>query len=162
MNLFFKQIESPIGKLTLVATHEALVALLWKNQKWSAMQGEKIEPADRKHPILDKAEKQLKEYFDGQREVFELPLKPAGTAFQQKVWKALCEIPFGSTQSYGGLAKAIGSPKASRAVGAANSKNPIGIIIPCHRVIGANGKLTGFAGGLDLKGKLLNLEGHSV
>lgn len=108
--------------------------------------------------ILQEANKQLQEYFAGKRSVFDLPLALKGTAFQQKVWQALKEIPFGETKSYGEIAKSIGQPKASRAVGGANNKNPLPIFIPCHRVIGANGKLVGYAGGLETKKILLNVE----
>lgn len=102
--------------------------------------------------------KQLDEYFDGKRQDFDLPLRPAGTEFQRQVWQALQQIPFGETWSYGELAKHVGTPNAYRAVGAANGINPIPVIIPCHRVIGSNGKLTGFGGGLEAKAFLLNLE----
>ncbi len=108
--------------------------------------------------ILKKTSQQLQEYFAGKRKVFDLPLAPKGTEFQQKVWRALKEIPFGETRSYGEIAKRIGQPKASRAVGGANNKNPLPIFIPCHRVIGANGKLVGYAGGLEVKKTLLNVE----
>lgn len=108
--------------------------------------------------ILKETNKQLQEYFEGKRKVFDLPLAPKGTEFQQKVWQALKEIPFGETRSYGEIAKSIGQPKASRAVGGANNKNPLPIFIPCHRVIGANGKLVGYAGGLEIKKILLNIE----
>lgn len=108
--------------------------------------------------LLKEAIKQLNEYFDGKRSSFDLPMEPKGTEFQNKVWNALKEIPCGETRSYGEIARIIGNEKASRAVGMANNKNPIPIIVPCHRVIGANGKLVGYAGGLDIKEKLLDLE----
>ena len=108
--------------------------------------------------LLKEAIRELNEYFDGKRTSFDLQLELQGTEFQKKVWKALKEIPFGETRSYGEIAKIIGNEKACRAVGMANNKNPIAIIVPCHRVIGANGKLVGYAGGVDLKEKLLNLE----
>ena len=110
------------------------------------------------NPFLLQATEQLRAYFAGEREGFDLPLAPRGTPFQQKVWKRLCEIPYGETISYGELAKQIGNPQASRAVGLANGSNPIPIVIPCHRVIGSNGKLTGYGGGLPIKEKLLALE----
>jgi methylated-DNA-[protein]-cysteine S-methyltransferase len=113
---------------------------------------------DPQHPILIEAERQLSEYFAGKRTRFDLPLQPDGTEFQKKVWRALREIPFGKTKSYLDLARAISSPKASRAVGAANGKNPLSIVVPCHRVVGADGALTGFAGGLATKAALLTLE----
>lgn len=157
MNLFYKEINSPVGILKLVASDEALVAILWEKEKLGRVRLDEMELSN-KHPILVKTETQLKEYFKGQRKVFDLPLGAIGTSFQQQVWNELCEIPFGETRSYGELATKMGSPKASRAVGAANGKNPISIVVPCHRVIGKNGKLTGFAGGLGVKEILLKLE----
>ena len=109
-------------------------------------------------PLLGQAKQQLAEYFAGQRQAFDLPLRMQGTPFQQKVWAALREIPYGETRSYGQIAAQVGNPKASRAVGMANNRNPIAIIVPCHRVIGANGSLTGYAGGLSVKEELLALE----
>jgi len=108
--------------------------------------------------LINNASSQLNEYLNGIRNTFDLPLNPEGTEFQKKVWAALCEIPYGETRSYKQIAEAAGNSKASRAVGMANNKNPIMIFIPCHRVIGANGSLVGYAGGLDMKEKLLNLE----
>ncbi|WP_294389251.1 methylated-DNA--[protein]-cysteine S-methyltransferase [uncultured Clostridium sp.] len=108
--------------------------------------------------LMRKAIKEIKEYLEGKRNSFDLPLEPEGTEFQKKVWNVLKEIPYGETRSYGEIAKLIGNEKASRAVGMANNKNPIMIMIPCHRVIGVNGKLVGYAGGLDVKEKLLNME----
>jgi methylated-DNA-[protein]-cysteine S-methyltransferase len=113
---------------------------------------------DQRHPVLKETERQLGEYFNGARKKFDLPLDFAGTAFQKSVWKALLKIPYGQTRSYGELAKQLGNAKAMRAVGAANGRNPISIVAPCHRVIGASGKLTGFAGGLQAKAFLLQLE----
>ena len=112
--------------------------------------------------LIKEAIKQLDEYFEGKRSAFDLPLAPEGTEFQKKVWKALKEIPFGETKSYGEIAKIIGNEKASRAVGMANNKNPIMIVIPCHRVIGANGKLVGYAAGLEVKEILLDLEKRKI
>lgn len=109
-------------------------------------------------PLLKKASEQLNEFLDGKRTAFDLPLKPEGTAFEKKCWDALLAIPYGETRTYGEQAKIVGNPKASRAVGRANSVNPIAIFIPCHRVIGANGSLTGFAGGLEMKKALLEIE----
>jgi methylated-DNA-[protein]-cysteine S-methyltransferase len=108
--------------------------------------------------VLTKAARQLDAYFGGRLKIFDLPLAAAGTSFQRRVWDALCDIPFGETRSYGQLAKAIGKPSAMRAVGAANGSNPIAIVVPCHRVIGADGSLTGFGGGLERKKFLLSLE----
>ena len=109
-------------------------------------------------PLLIQAEQQLQEYFAGKRQQFDLPLAPEGTPFQQACWKALCDIPYGRKHSYADQAKAVGNPKASRAVGMANNRNPLPIVIPCHRVVGSGGKLVGYAGGLDIKEKLLTLE----
>lgn len=109
-------------------------------------------------PLALMAYTQLTEYFEGKRKEFTLPLAPEGTEFRKKVWKALCDIPYGETRSYGDIAKAVGNPKASRAVGGANNKNPIIIVIPCHRVIGADGSLTGYACGIEIKKRLLELE----
>ena len=161
MNFFYNEIQSPVGKLKLVANEKALVAILWQNKKFNPVRLETLKKSSG-HEILQEAEGQLQEYFAGQRKGFKLPLNPHGTEFQKKVWQALSEIPFGQFRSYGEIAKAIGHPKSSRAVGAANGKNPISIVIPCHRVIGASLKLTGFAGGLQNKSILLRLENHSV
>lgn len=109
-------------------------------------------------PLLREAFSQLQAYLAGKLRVFDLPLKPVGTPFQQSVWQALCTIPYGETRSYGTVAASIGNPKAARAVGLANNKNPVAIIIPCHRVIGADGRLVGYAGGLGIKEHLLSLE----
>lgn len=113
---------------------------------------------DRETPLHREAFRQLTEYLEGKRKDFDLPLKPAGTPFQQRVWQALREIPYGQTRSYGEIARAVGNPKASRAIGMANNRNPVMIFIPCHRVIGTDGRLVGYAGGLDVKERLLRLE----
>ena len=113
---------------------------------------------DDQHPVLAETERQLREYFSGRRKEFSVALDMRGTRFQKAVWEALLAIPFGQTKSYGQLAKQLGNPRATRAVGAANGRNPISIIVPCHRVIGSSGKLTGFAGGLEVKAHLLSLE----
>ena len=157
MKLAFMEMASPVGQLKLVATETALVAVLWENENPNRVRlAELIENVQ--HPILLETQKQLNEYFVGQRQVFDLPLDFEGTEFQQKVWQALLTIPFGETRSYKQIAEQIGNVKAVRAVGAANGKNPISIITPCHRVVGANGKLVGFAGGLENKDVLLKLE----
>ncbi len=159
MKLSFMKMASPVGQLKLVATETALVAVLWENENPNRVRlAELIE--NTQHTILLETQKQLNEYFAGQRQVFDLPLDFEGTEFQQKVWQALLTIPFGETRSYKQIAEQIGNVKAVRAVGAANGKNPISIIAPCHRVVGANGKLVGFAGGLENKDVLLKLE-HS-
>jgi methylated-DNA-[protein]-cysteine S-methyltransferase len=134
-----------------------LVAILWENDDPKRVRlGSLIEDVD--HPILCLAEQQLGEYFAGARKSFDLPLDFAGTPFQKKVWSELLNIPFGQTRTYGQIANAIGKPRAFRAVGAANGKNPISIVAPCHRVIGKDGSLTGFAGGLEAKECLLGIE----
>lgn len=151
---YYTVVDSPIGELMLVSDGTALCRLCMSPHPEPATEGWVADPM----PFGD-AIRQLAEYFSGQRQVFDLPLAPAGTEFQQKVWQALREIPFGQTESYGELAERIGQPKASRAVGAANGRNPIAVIVPCHRVIGSNGTLTGFGGGLDRKSWLLAHEG---
>jgi methylated-DNA-[protein]-cysteine S-methyltransferase len=148
---------SPVGNLKLIATDRGLAAILWENDNPNRIRLTPLVENDA-HPILLAAERELQEYFAGKRTSFSVPLDPVGTIFQTKVWSALSEIPFGETRSYGDIARRIGSPAAVRAVGAANGKNPLSIIVPCHRVIGASGKLTGFAGGLDIKERLLALE----
>ena len=157
MKLSFMEMPSPVGVLKLVATDTALVAVLGENEDPKRVRlAELIE--NTLHPILLETQKQLNEYFAGQRQKFDVPLDFEGTEFQQKVWHALLTIPFGETRSYKDIAEQIGNVKAVRAVGAANGKNPISIIAPCHRVVGANGKLVGFAGGLENKDVLLKLE----
>ena len=159
MKLAFIEMASPVGTLKLVAHETALVAVLWENENPKRVRlAELVEQAD--HPVLLETQKQLTEYFAGKRQQFDLPLDFAGTEFQQKVWQALLSIPFGETRSYRDIAEQIGNIKAVRAVGAANGKNPISIIAPCHRVVGTNGKLVGFAGGLDNKDILVRLEKH--
>jgi methylated-DNA-[protein]-cysteine S-methyltransferase len=160
MTLFYKEVESPLGKLKLVASADALVGVLWEGEGFDRprLDAQKFEGH---HPILAEAELQLSEYFAGRRTDFELPLEPRGTEFQKKVWRNLRRIPFGTTRSYVDIARAIGSPRACRAVGAANGKNPLPIVVPCHRVVGANGALTGFGGGLETKAKLLALEARA-
>jgi methylated-DNA-[protein]-cysteine S-methyltransferase len=152
-----KTIASPVGALTLVASDEGLVAILWENDAPDRVRLESlIEQPD--HPVLRATEQQLGDYFAGKRQAFDLPLDPRGTEFQKSVWAQLLAIPFGETRSYADIARAIGRPTACRAVGAANGRNPISIVTPCHRVIGASGALTGFAGGIETKRKLLALE----
>ncbi len=157
MSQVFKTMRSPVGRLTLVASERGLAAVLWEHDPPSRVRlGATKEDAS--HALLLQAQQQLEEYFAGKRRTFTVKLDPAGTEFQNKVWKALRTIPFGETRSYGEIAHQIGSGKAVRAVGAANGRNPLSIIVPCHRVIGADGKLTGFAGGLAVKAQLLALE----
>ena len=145
---------SPVGELTLVASEQGLRAILWAEERAGrvTLPERRGDPA---HEVLAEAVRQLAEYFAGERRAFDLPLDPVGTDFQRAVWTGLNAIPYGETRSYAALAAAIGRPGASRAVGAANGRNPLSIVTPCHRVIGANGTLTGFAGGLAVKQWLL-------
>ena len=154
-------LDSPVGALTLVANDTGLAAVLWQDDRPSrVVLGPLREASD--HPILDQASRELTAYFTGTRRDFTVPLAPIGTPFQQSVWNALRTIPHGETRSYAAIAQAIARPTATRAVGAANGRNPISIIIPCHRVIGASGALTGFAGGLEAKRWLLAHEQKNV
>ena len=157
MSLAYKTIDSPVGQLKLVASDKGLVAILWENDSPRRVRLAEL-VTNEKHPVLVETERQLREYFAGKRKAFTVALDMRGTRFQKDVWAALLAIPFGETRSYGQLAKQLGNPRASRAVGAANGRNPVSIIVPCHRVIGSSGKLTGFAGGLDTKAHLLGLE----
>ncbi|KRP52009.1 methylated-DNA--[protein]-cysteine S-methyltransferase [Pseudomonas poae] len=151
---------SPVGQLTLVARAGKLAAILWETERANRVRlGDLIETGD--NPVLLETERQLTEYFAGTRNHFELELDFVGTDFQKQVWQALLTIPFGETRSYSQIASQIGNPTAVRAVGAANGRNPISIIAPCHRVIGASGTLTGFAGGLEAKQYLLTLENRN-
>jgi methylated-DNA-[protein]-cysteine S-methyltransferase len=157
VGLSYKTMASPVGHLKLVASDSALVAVLWENDKPHRVHlGDLIE--NQTHPILAETERQLREYFAGDREDFSVPLEMRGTPFQKKVWQALLAIPIGETRTYGQLARELGKTTATRAVGAANGRNPISIVVPCHRVIGSSGKLTGFAGGLAAKERLLQFE----
>ncbi len=153
----YKIIVSPVGRLELVAQGDGLAAILWeKDDPKRVRLGERSEGPD--HPVLLETERQLAEYFAGVRTDFSVRLDLAGTPFQKAVWEALLTIPFGETRTYAGIARQIGHPKAYRAMGAANGKNPVSIIVPCHRAIGSDGQLHGFAGGLDAKRYLLALE----
>lgn len=156
------QIPTPVGLLKLVASDRGLVAILWENDDPKRVPLAPLEEnAD--HPVLRETARQLQAYFAGTLEKFTVPLDfAAGTDFQKDVWRALLTIPFGETRSYSQIAQAIGRPKAVRAVGAANGKNPISILAPCHRVVGADGTLTGFAGGLEAKAFLLKLEARDL
>jgi methylated-DNA-[protein]-cysteine S-methyltransferase len=158
---FFARTESPLGALLMVSDGRALAGVYFVGQKYQA------QPAldwheDPELPVLKRAGVQLHEYFGGRRHEFDLPLSPAGTQFQQRVWRALRSIPYGVTRSYGALAQSIGAPRSVRAVGAAIGRNPISIVIPCHRVVGGDGSLTGYAGGLARKQALLDLETAQV
>jgi methylated-DNA-[protein]-cysteine S-methyltransferase len=158
-NYVYKSIASPYGKLKLVASDKGLAAVLWENDDPRRVRlGALKRSSDNR--FLNEAEKQLKAYFAGRLKKFTVPLDFKGTDFQKSVWAALLTIPFGETRSYREIARQIGRPEASRAVGAANGRNPISIITPCHRVLGSNGRLTGFAGGLEAKDHLLRHEGR--
>jgi methylated-DNA-[protein]-cysteine S-methyltransferase len=143
--------DTKLGRITIVENGEAITNVNF---------GEVV-PAEAKveeTPLLEKAGRELKEYFEGERKTFDLPLAPQGTEFLRKVWRALQDIPYGKTCTYKDIAESVGNPKACRAVGMANNRNPIPFIIPCHRVIGAGGKLVGYAGGLEMKEELLKME----
>ena len=146
-------VETPLGRVVLVAGERAVEELLLPG-----MAPDETIP-ERRTPLLCRAEKELQEYFRGERRDFDLPLAPAGTPFQQRVWQELCRIPYGHTATYGEIARRIGLPKGPRAIGQANHRNPIPILIPCHRVIAAQGAPGGYGGGLDIKIRLLKLEG---
>ena len=157
MSYFRAPYPSPVGKLHLVATAQGLAAILWEGED-----GARVRMAsfvdDPDHPILVETARQLDRYFAGTLTAFDLPVDLQGTPFQQSVWRVLLDIPFGQTRTYGNIARELGRPKAFRAVGAANGRNPLSIIAACHRVVGADGTLTGFAGGLPVKRYLLALE----
>ena len=155
-SLHFQDIPSPVGRLRLIASDSALVGI-WFEQGRDAARG-RGDLVERSTPVLERTRSQLEEYFAARRSAFDLPLEPRGTEFQRRVWSTLLTIPYGETRTYGQIAEQIGNPTAVRAVGAANGRNPISIIAPCHRVIGMNGNLTGFGGGLDAKAYLLSLE----
>ncbi len=154
--LLASTVPSPVGELTVVVSDRGVRALLWEVERAGRVNvGEtKVAGGD----LIDETQRQLAEYFNGSRTSFDLPLDPVGTEFQQRAWTALREIPYGETVSYGAQARRLGDVGLARAVGAANGRNPISIIVPCHRVIGASGSLTGFAAGLDAKRFLLDLE----
>ena len=153
--LNYQYLDTPLGRLRLVSDGHALLRIEFSDSHESDGQ-------QRSDQVLQQTATQLQQYFAGDRETFSVPLAAQGTEFQQGVWAALRAIPFGETCSYRDIAESIGNPKAVRAVGAANGRNPIPIIVPCHRVIGSNGSLTGFAGGLAAKQQLLSLEGITI
>ena len=150
----YQYLDSPVGRLRLVSDGKHLTAIEWEQRQ--AIDPDDTEKTD---PALSACAKQLREYFAGERRSFDLPLSPTGTDFQKNVWAALKAIPYGKLRSYRDIAESLDNPKAVRAVGAANGRNPIPIVVPCHRVIGSDGSLTGFAGGLEAKKVLLKLEG---
>lgn len=151
----FTKMQTPVGEMILVANEKGLSAVMWpRDGKVPVETGEE----DESYPVLKEAVKQIEEYFRRERRTFSLPLDIHGTAFQVKVWNALLTIPFGETRTYGQIAKQIGATDGARAIGSAVHNNPLSIVVPCHRVIGANGKLVGFGGGLQNKSILLRLE----
>ncbi|MDH6354242.1 methylated-DNA-[protein]-cysteine S-methyltransferase [Dysgonomonas sp. PH5-45] len=151
MRKYFQTYQSPIGEMYLYEEDDFITKLVYRKTSGDGFQ-------EKETPLLKETIKQLQEYFDGKRKTFKVPLNLKGTDFQKQVWNALLNIPYAETRSYKDIAEAIGNPKASRAIGLANNRNPISIIIPCHRVIGANGSLTGYAGGLSAKQTLLDIE----
>lgn len=155
--VFTTRIDSPVGPLFAAASDAGVHAIEFPESRHAVVRDDDWTPGD--HPMLAALRAQLDAYFAGTRQAFDLPLSPRGTGFQRAVWQALSTIPYGRTASYAELAGMVGKPTASRAVGAANGRNPIPIVVPCHRVIGANGALTGFGGGLPTKRFLLALEG---
>jgi methylated-DNA-[protein]-cysteine S-methyltransferase len=152
----YEDMPSPVGRLRLIARGDELVGIWFEQGRDSQRGDDRLQPGT--SPVLERARQQLEEYFRGARREFDLPLAPEGTEFQRRVWQRLQGIAFGTTTTYGALAQELGNANASRAVGLANGRNPIPIVIPCHRVIGANGALTGFGGGLPIKSALLELE----
>lgn len=155
-------ITTPVGRYLLAAGPDALLGV-WREDQAHFPTGSRLvtlgEERTSGHPVLDAAERQLQEYLAGERTAFDLPLHPGGTAFQREVWAQLREIPRGRTVTYGAIARSLGRPRAAQAVGAAVGANPISIVVPCHRVLGADGSLTGYAGGTATKQALLTLEG---
>ena len=152
-SIFF---DSPVGQLTLVASDAGLRAILWPTEKPGRVKLPDVIRGD--HRMLQEATRQLTEYFNGMRQTFDIPLDLRGTPFQVKAWRSLTDIPYGTTASYAEQAGRLGAPRAVRAVGSANGRNPISIVLPCHRVVASNGSLAGFAGGLDAKRWLLDFE----
>ncbi len=146
---YYSYYDSPVGRLTIAATEKGVCNIYLTGEKANVI---------RENEIIIQTINELREYFNGTRKEFKIPLDIKGTEFQKRVWKELLEVPYGTTATYGEIATRIGNPNASRAVGNANNKNPVPIIIPCHRIIGAGNKLVGYAGGLTMKKKLLELE----
>jgi methylated-DNA-[protein]-cysteine S-methyltransferase len=164
--IFTTALETPVGALTVIAGDDGVLAVLWPGEPYDDRSGSRVRrrpPTSSSSPgaareIAARAVEQLAEYFEGRRRAFDVPLDPVGTPFQQDAWRVLRTIPFGQTMTYGEQARALGDANKARAVGAANGRNPISIIVPCHRVVGGGGSLTGFAGGLDAKSWLLDHE----
>lgn len=162
MTLHLMTHQSPVGPLGLIASDVALVAVLWPEEKDGRVRFASDPVEGEATALLTDTAQQLDEYFDGERRTFDLPLDLRGTEFQQLVWRSLSEIPYGETSTYGKQAAAIGRPSAVRAVGTANGRNPLSIVLPCHRIVGADGKLAGFAGGLETKRWLLDHEADTA
>ncbi len=160
MTIYYHTLETAIGKIHIAADANNLLVVTFADTNWERIKKNYSDIQYKKNRIITKTEKQLLEYFAKERTEFTLPIAFSGTEFQVKTWQALLTIPYGETRSYSDQAAIIGNPKAVRAVGRTNGLNPIGIVVPCHRVIGKSGKLTGYAGGLDIKEFLLRLEGH--
>ncbi|MDE1548235.1 methylated-DNA--[protein]-cysteine S-methyltransferase [Jeotgalibaca caeni] len=161
--MYYQVVDTPIGPYVIVENGAGIsVVEHLKSEVDSVRKAELTQMKEIETPLLKTAKKQLLEYFQGQRTEFDLPLSTKGTPFQEIVWQALREIPYGEVRSYKQLAIAIGNPKAVRAVGMANNRNPISVVTPCHRVIGSNGALVGYGGGLAVKEYLLNLEAHAI
>lgn len=154
-----RRIDTPLGTYVLAAGDDALIGVWREEQKHFPVVARLGEEAPDEHPVLDAAASQLLAYLAGERTDFDLPLAPVGTPFQHRVWEQLQLIPYGSTTTYGQIAQALDSPRAAQAVGAAVGSNPLSIVVPCHRVLGSNGDLTGYAGGTETKQELLRIEG---
>lgn len=161
MITYYQKINSPIGPIVIGADDHALLAITFGHEE-DKLKNALDNPTDQSNAIIRDTEKQLQEYFAGKRTEFELPIRFKGTEFQEKTWRALLTIPYGETRCYQEQADRIGSPKAVRAVGTTNGLNPIAIVVPCHRVIGKSGKVAGYAGGIENKRFLLNLEGNKI
>lgn len=152
MNYYYDHYDTPLGKMEITANEDAVLSIHFVD---------KVQPVKR-NAVTDLARQQMLEYFAGERETFDLPMAPEGTEFQRKVWSALTQVAYGETCSYADIANRINKPKAVRAVGAANGKNPMTIVVPCHRIVGSDGALTGYASGTDKKAWLLNHESQSL
>ena len=162
MTVVYRVLESPCGRLTLAGDDDAIVALQWFAHPEAEAEARGWRAAPEFHPRLDQAVEQLEDYFRGRRKHFDIPVNPRGSAFQRRAWLSLATIGYGETISYQEQARRMGRPTAARAVGGANARNPISIILPCHRVVGKGGALTGYGGGLEIKQRLLELEGIRI
>lgn len=156
--VYYKRIETLLGSMRIEANREGICGIYFCQETENESGKDRKIWEEKDTPVLTEAQRQLNEYMEGRRKKFELPISVEGTEFQKKVWRELCRIPYGETRTYGQIAALVGNPKAGRAVGMANHNNPVSIVVPCHRVIGANKKLVGYGGGLDKKKALLELE----